>query len=518
MSHTEQIVHELHVEFESMLDYVKSSERATADQVERSLFRRLLNLGARLMLLFFALRSEPAARDSHQQASGVVLPYLAERQRQYFSIFGKLAFWRPYFYRPGAGGASPLDQDLALGADCYSDLLRELAEYLGVSTTYAKVAECLAHVLGLDLSTQAISAMVAQDACDVAAFYQQQPPPPAAREAAILVIQADGKGVPLVRQSADTPKVRLGKGDKHNRKKEAVVTGVYTIAPHLRTPADVVASLFHATPKIVPTDPPRLGPQHKQLWATMAGKDAALSHLARQAAKRNGPHIAQRVALTDGAEALQERVQKHLPDFSLVLDFIHADEYLWDAANSLFGETAIERTPWVEQQTLGLLSGRHAEVVSELRRGATLPDTKPPQRKVLDHVANYFERNAPYMHYDQYLAQGWPIASGVIEGACRHLVKDRCELSGMRWTQDGVENLLRLRAVAENGDWVTYQHFHQQQRYQRLYGMPLPTQDALEAQALSQPPSLAQTPPASRAFIMPIIVKQPAALPTKHAA
>jgi hypothetical protein len=508
MSPTEQIVHELHGEFESMIDYVRTSSQSSADQVERHLFRRLLKLGAQLMLLFFALRTEHAARDTITTAKGAVLPYLAERRRQYFSIFGKLAFWRPYFYKPGAGGASPLDQELALGDDCYSDLLRELAEYLGVGTTYAKVADCFSRLLGLDLSTQAISDLVVEDACDVAAFYEQLSPPFSASEGTLLVVQADGKGVPLVRQEAVGAKVRLGKGDKHNRKKEAIVTGVYTLAPHRRTPADVIASLFHATPKRVPADPPRLGPQNKQLWATMAGKDAALNHLAQQAAKRDGPHIAQRVALTDGAEALQDRVQKHLPDFSLVLDFIHADEYLWDAANSLFGETAPERTPWVEQQTLGLLSGRHAEVVSELRRLATLPDTKPPQRKVLEQVAHYFERNAPYMHYDQYLARGWPIASGVIEGACRHLVKDRCELSGMRWTQDGVENLLRLRAVAENGDWASYQRFHQQQRYQRLYGAPMLDASQIEEQALEPVVvSTVQNTPTSPLFIMPVIVK-----------
>jgi hypothetical protein len=214
------------------------------------------------------------------------------------------------------------------------------------------------------------------------------------------------------------------------------------------------------------------------------------------------------VALTDGAEALQERVQKHLPDFSLVLDFIHADEYLWDAANSLFGETAAQRTPWVEQQTLGLLSGRHADVVSELRRLATLTDTKAPQRKVLAQVAHYFERNAPYMQYDQYLAQGWPIASGVIEGACRHLVKDRCELSGMRWTLEGVENLLRLRAVAENEHWEDYQRFHREQRYQRLYGLTMPSQDRIDEQAL-EPAAVPVLPQAStsRLFIMPVMVK-----------
>ena len=507
MSQTDHIVQELHAEFESMLSYVKDSHTASADQVERGLFKRLLDLGARLMLLFFALRSESARRDAYRTASGERLPYWAEHRRQYFSIFGKLAFWRPYFYRPGLGGASPLDQALALGTDCYSDLLRELAEYLGVGSPYAKVAACFARLLGLPLSTQAISDLVAEDACDVEAFYAQQSAPPAASEAAILVLQADGKGVPMVRQTPAAPKVRLGKGDKHSHKKEAVVTGLYTIAPHPRTPVEVVASLFHPPADPAPAAPKRPGPQHKRLWATLAGKDAALDRLLAQVARRDGPHIQHRVALTDGAEALQERVQQRFPSFSLVLDFIHADEKLWHVANSLFGETAAQRTPWVEAQTLNLLSGRTMQVIDALRRLADAAETTASQQTVLTQVANYFARNAPYMHYDQYLADGWPIASGVIEGACRHLVKDRCELSGMRWTQAGVENLLRLRAVAENDNWAAYQHFHQQQRHQRLYGLPLPTQDSLENQALFSPEPPGQTLPTKRAFIMPRIVK-----------
>jgi hypothetical protein len=508
MSPTEQIVHELHGEFESMIDYVRNSHQATADQVERSLFRRLLKLGAQLMLLFFALRTEQAARDTITTAQGVVLPYLAERRRQYFSIFGKLAFWRPYFYQPGAKGASPLDQALALGDDCYSDLLRELAEYLGVGTTYAKVADCFTCLLGLDLSTQAICDLVADDAVDVGAFYQQLPPPPPTSEGTLLVVQADGKGVPLVRQAAAAPKVRLSKGDKHSRKKEAVVTGLYTVAPRPRTPDEVLSSLFHPGRESAAAPELHLGPQNKHLWATLDGKDMALERLAQQAARREGPHIAHRVALTDGAEALQVRVQKYLPGFSLVLDFIHADEYLWDAANSLFGETAPERLPWVERQTRDLLSGRLTDVIGDLRRLAAGKDTTAIQRQVLAQAAHYFERNAPYMRYDHYLALGWPIASGVIEGACRHLVKDRCELSGMRWTILGVEHLLGLRSVAENDHWEAYQRFHRQQRYQRLYGLPMPDLDQTEAQALEPTVILtAQHTPPCRLFIMPVMLK-----------
>jgi len=483
-SNTESIVQEIRTELESMLNYVKESKTATADQVERGIFKRLLELGFRLMLLFFTLRAEAYPRTPVETERGEKLPYFDDKKRGYYSIFGKLPFWRPYFYARGVAGQSPLDAELSLGSDCYSDLVREIGEYLGVDVTYEKVTGIFARILGQKLSTNAVSKMVAEDAADVEAYYEHKPAPKPADEGQILVIQADGKGVPLVRETSVQAKVRLGKGEKRTKKKEAIVTGIYSIEPNLRTPEEVVASFFHKDETPAPKEraSKRSKPQNKQLWATLQGKDVALERLARQVNKREGHHIKHRIALTDGAEALQVRVLNYCPDFTLILDFIHADEYLWDVANRLFDEKDPLRIAWVEARTLKILSGQTEQVITELRTLA--PKATQAQRQELEKAANYFERNLPYMAYDHYLAQGWPIASGVIEGACRHLVKDRFELSGMRWTQTGAENLLRLRAVSENADWDDYHQFRKQRRHLRLYASPFPAQHGLEDQAL----------------------------------
>jgi len=318
---------------------------------------------------------------------------------------------------------------------------------------------------------------VAEDAPDVETFYAQQAPPPVTDEAAILVVQADGKGVPILRPATTTAPVRLSKGQKHGGKKEATLTATYTIAPAIRPPEAVVESLFAAagTPGSARADrPERTGPQGKRLWATLAGKDAALTEAAARVARRDGSHLTHRVALTDGSQALQERVQRQFPTFTLVLDLIHATEYLWKAANALLGETNPRRTAWVKARTLQLVHSQSAWVVADLRHGADTPGRARRTRTVLTKVAAYLARNAPYMDYAVYLARGWPIATGVIEGACRHLVKDRCELSGMRWTIDGAESLLHLRCVHENGDWDAYHAFRRRQRHQRLYAVPYP--------------------------------------------
>jgi hypothetical protein len=331
-----------------------------------------------------------------------------------------------------------------------------------------------------------VEANIAVDAEDVNAYYAQKPAPAASTEAEILVLQADGKGVPMILDQPVEDTVRLGKGEKRGHKKEAIVTTVYTIAPKQRTPEDVVASLFKqetlslAEKKALQ----HIRPQNKHLWATLEGKDTALERLSEQVDRRKGTHIRHQVALCDGCEALQLRIARQFADFTLVLDFIHADEYLWDVANSLFGEKNPQRLGWMKAHTLQILSGQTQQVIAEFQRLAVADETQSAQRTQLAKTANYFERNLPYMDYHTYLANGWPIASGVIEGACRHFVKDRCELSGMRWGQAGAENLLHLRAVAENEDWDAYHDFRRRKRHTRLYGTPFPDQPALENQAL----------------------------------
>jgi hypothetical protein len=447
-SNPQTIIQDIRQEFEMLLDFVtgEQAQKATAAQIERGLFKLLLAVGAKLLMLFFVMRCEACSRESIQTAAGQSLPYQRDTKRTYYSIFGKLPLYRPYFYKQGVGGELPLDAALDLGEDSYSDLLREISDYLGVYNVYHKTGDILSRLLGLKLSTGAIESNIADDAADVESYYAQKPPPKPAEEAEILVVQADGKGVPMVLEEPTEPQVRLGKGQKRGRKKEAMVTSVYTIAANIRTPQAVVDSFFQQNPTDTAhkEDPTRCRPQHKYIWATLDGKDAALERLAQQVAVREGEHTLDRVALCDGYEPLQTRVTKHLPDFTLILDFIHADEYLWDVTNALLGEKNPQQCAWMAEYTLKILSSQTEQVIATFQQMAQDKQYTAKQRTQLEKTANYFQRNLPYMDYDTYLKRGWPIASGVIEGACRHFVKDRCELSGMRWTQTGVENLFRL--------------------------------------------------------------------------
>ena len=468
-----QMIHQLRIDFERLLAMVTSPEAhtATIDQMERSLFRQVLYMGFRLLQLFVMMRVEAESHAPVRRSDGIMLPYHSQAPRGYFSIFGKLTFERAYFYRRGQGGQCPLDEALSLPERCYSDLLMESAELLGVEGAYSKGLEIVARLLGLNLAELALETAVAEHSQTVKAYYAQKTLVPITEEGPILVAQADGKGVPMVRRETANLKVRRGKGDKKTRKKEAIATAVYTIEPYYRTPQDVVAALFKKG------DPPpkRPVPHHKQVFASMRGKDQAIKRLASWVTRREGEHIRERVALTDGAEPLQRHMLAKLAGFTLVLDIIHVDEYVWEAGTAIYGETDPHRAEWVEAQMLDILSSRSDQVIQRLEDTAAKLSRSSQAAKTLRRVANYLRRNQPYMDYAEYLRRGWPIGTGVIEGTCRHLVKDRMELSGMRWTLSGAGALLALRAVNENGDWDDFHQFRRVQRHQHLYGTSMNT-------------------------------------------
>ncbi len=465
-----ELIAELRTDFEALLNMVTGAEAQTAtlNQMERSLLRHLLRMGRKLLQVFLAHRAEVESHTPQWGWQRHKVPYHSQKSVDYFSVFGKLEVSRAYFYAPGYGGKAPLDRALSLPARCYSDLLMECAELLAVDSAYDKATQVLARLLGIDVSVLAVETAVAEHSETVLTFYAQREAFPRREEGRILVAQADGKGVRLVRDEAPL-KVRRGKGDKKTRKKEAIAVALYTIAPYRRTPQDVVAALFRED------DPPpeRPVPQHKHVFASLDGKAAALRRLARWAAKRDGLHIRHHVALTDGAEALQDQMRRQLPNFTLVLDIIHVVEHLWTAGTALYGETDSHREGWVRTQTLDILSSHTQQVIKRLEEKADALSSTSHAAQALRRVAGYLQRNRPYMDYARYLKNGWPIGTGVVEGTCRHLVKDRMELSGMRWTVAGAEALLALRAVQENGDWDTFHQFRRQQRHKQLYGKPL---------------------------------------------
>ena len=152
---------------------------------------------------------------------------------------------------------------------------------------------------------------------------------------------------------------------------------------------------------------------------------------------------------------------------TIICDLIHVTEYLWDAAWALFPQASPDAGPWVRARTAEILDGRAPAVAAALRAAAAgLGKTR---RKTIARTAGYLDAKAPHLDYPSALAAGWPIATGVIEGACRYLVKDRMDITGARWGTDTAEAILQLRALQANGDFEDYWAWHLDREHERNY-------------------------------------------------
>jgi hypothetical protein len=273
--------------------------------------------------------------------------------------------------------------------------------------------------------------------------------------------------VPIVKEKPAEHRVRLRKGEKLSRKKEAVVAAVYTIEPFPRTAEGIVAEVRD---KQHPAQRPK--PQNKHVRATLHGKEDAFAAVGDEVERRDPRGEKKRVCLMDGSRALWALALTRLKGFTFILDLFHALEYLWKAAYVFAPEGSGEAEEFVRHRLLLLLDGKVGYVIGGLRQMLTKHGRRlnAAQRKTLQTVIGYYERNRRWMRYDQYIAAGYPIGSGAVEGACRHLVKDRMEGSGMRWTVPGAEAVLKLRAVYLNGDWDPFWQFHMQQEAHRRFG------------------------------------------------
>jgi hypothetical protein len=250
----------------------------------------------------------------------------------------------------------------------------------------------------------------------------------------------------------------------------AQVASVYTVAPYIRTAEDIIKDLRHLQP--VNEAPKRPRPQNKRVWASVI-KDAedVINEAFIEALRRDLAQEKQWAVLVDGSEEqlriIKRLAKRHNTRPIIILDFIHVSEYLWKAVTSFYREGSAEAESWVTERLLSILNGKASHVAAGIRRSASLRKLPANKRKPVDKCANYLIKNACYLGYDEYLKKGLPIASGVIEGACRHLIKDRLDITGARWTAEKAEAVLKLRSIRSSGDFDEYWRFHEEKELHR---------------------------------------------------
>jgi hypothetical protein len=449
-------------------------------EVERGLWDLALRIGHESLQAFLTSHGTGDMGEAVTLPDGRQVPRLADlHARRYVSIFGAFALQRTvYGSREGqALELVPLDNRLQLPRSVFSYVLQDWDQSLAVEQPFGQVNQTIERILKLQQSVDSLEGVNRHMAEDVGAFRELQGTPPAAEEGQIVVVTADCKGIVIRGQGTKTVcgGERPG-GQRANHKRMATVGAVYTVDPYVRTADEVAAALF-GDPDYKPA--PRPKPCHKRVWASLPHEgaeakssiDVVFDWLWWEFAQRN-PHAKRpTVCLCDGQETLWQACDDAVadPDRVDILDLLHVTPRLWQAAKLLYGENGPEVLPWVRERVTQVLEGKVESVIRSMRRLARERGLIAAKRQALRRICSYLNKNRKRMRYDEYLRQGYPIASGVIEGACRHLIKDRMERAGMHWTLDGAQAMLDLRSVWIGGQWDTFQQQRIDCETERLY-------------------------------------------------
>jgi hypothetical protein len=404
----------------------------------------------------------------------------------YQSVFGAIRVARTGYSQRGVSSLFPRDAQLNLPARSYSHRVQKRVAAKSAKMSFESVASDIETETGVRIGKRQVEEIVYAAAQDFDAFYAQPCREEVQQQAAakpIQVLTFDGKGVVMRQEalreatrkraeaSAPNPPRGFHRQDKSNRKRMATVAGIYHIDRHIRSP-QAVAQQF-APLRLVPGQrqaAPK--PVGKTLWASLEkSMNTVIESGFAEAQRRDPMQRAEWVVLVDGDLTQLDDIEQAARAFGvrvvIIVDIMHVLEYLWKAAKAWLSPDDPKVAQWVGDRTLQLLQGKVKSVVRNLRRGATARRMSAKQREPIDECATYLANHAAYLNYPDYLAKGYPIATGVIEGACRHLVKDRMEITGARWGLEGGEAVLKLRALVTNGDFDAYWDFHEHQDYER---------------------------------------------------
>ncbi len=409
-------------QFEDLRDFVQQAAQdgERIDTVERGLMRQLLALGHTLLSSFVAGQGDGDLGPEAETAEGRTVRRLPERHdRRYVSIFGELTIARAvYGTREGQViERVPLDERLGLPEGDFSYVLEDWSQRLCLKESFAEAGHSLEMLLGLRLGTRALEGMNRAVAEYAPAFQASLEVPPPEEEGPLLVVTADGKGVPMRRPPQDGPKLhhRRTKGEKANKKQMACVGAVYSIEPFVRKAEDILDEVLRQEKA-----ERRPVPQHKHVWAEMTrevggievpAKEGLFCQLYAESTARNLGHDRPVICLLDGERALWDAQEVYFPDAVGVLDLFHVLERLWAVAHSFHTEGSDEAKRFVEYRLRDLLQGRVGYVISGLRKRLRTEKLSGQRRKVVRSAVEYLANNREHMRYDEYLAAGYPIGS-----------------------------------------------------------------------------------------------------------
>jgi hypothetical protein len=483
--------------FRELEDWAASQEAAGLQHAE--LEEQLEVRGRELLRRVFQdrLDATAAAEDRRRDVTGEdgVVRTRAERgrTRPLMTRFGQVTVSRIAYRSPGRPNVCPLDAVLNLPEEKHSHGLRRLAAVEAARGSMEAAGAAITRATGVTIGKRQVEELARRCAAHVEAFYLWRVIEPAP-DGCPLILTFDGKGIVMLPEalrpatakaaaSAENKLVtRLSPGEKNGRKRMAELACVYDAVPVPRTPEDVISTPAQkrrkdkaqaAKPKgkAKPREPQARG---RWLTASVTGDIPAVIAAAFGEAERRDPgHEREWAVLIDGnntqIEAVTAEAASRGVTVTIVIDFIHVLEYLWKAAWSFYDKGEPESEEWVAAQAVKILRGNARQVAAGIRRRATTYGYSGPERSGADECARYLDNKQDYLDYATALNKGWPIATGIIEGACRHIVKDRMDITGARWGLEGAEAVLKLRALIATGDFEGYWRFHLRREHERIH-------------------------------------------------
>lgn len=468
----------------SLKSYVQMEAKSgrPVHEVEKDIFRRVLEMGAKALAYFIGSQGDGNIGDTFTAESGAVYKRLSNRTRGYQSVFGRFELTRAVYGTQESKKieAIPLDTRLQFPPNEHSYLLQEWSQIIAVEVPFKKSMDMLRSILPVSMTVDTLEQTNQSYSQYVESFRKNNSQniddhlqnmnvsETAALKEHLLVLSADGKGVPI-KHASDGSRIdshQKNKGPKPDRKRMAVVGASYVVAPYSRTPEAVLVALFRDTANDTTSDDKQARPKplYKSVVANLTRElgskrinatSATFSWLYSQKDIFSDHVASPPIFLMDGQPSLWSEVERQMPgeDRVEILDLLHATSYIWDIAHLLYPSNSTEIWEFMKDRVLRLLKGEVKSVVSGARQMATKRKLSKDKVNKMEVACHYLEKNQHRMRYDDYLSLGFPIASGVIEGACRHFVKDRMERAGMQWTINGAQSMLDVRAVKLNGDW-----------------------------------------------------------------
>ena len=447
------------------------------DKMELGLLKELLSICYTLLEFILQQKINQKLAKIPKVSGGEKVSKKGLQSRNYQSLFGFHQLLRPSYWTKSLGKFFVLDEDLSLPQAKWSYNLQELIGLNASENDFRESVRVVNKLLGLNLSGKSSERNAGYLGVEVENYYESKELLPRT-DAVCFSATFDGKGVPKIRDAAKqegNPKKKLGKGEKKGVMQMATVGVMSCFEPRQRTSNGIINTLMGSPlSKVQPDKAVKLEKQvndnrwHQDIHrrSFLADQAKSVDYGIRYLKERmRNPHSKFVVPL-DGGIGLEEKVMAAVKKYGLeaqfdgiIMDIIHVSGYVWKAATAIYGEKSKSRAPWVRKALEDLLASNTDDVIERLEGFLEKKKLSKAKIKQIQKTINYFKNHKHKMDYQKFIDKGYPVSSALVEAACGHLVKERMEQSGMRWSSQGAQNIMDLRAVKLNEDMDDFMEF-----------------------------------------------------------